>query len=300
MEACDNGAISIVKLLLAKGADINITDTEGRTPFYLSCRSGNADLVDLMIDKKCELYKANNHGKTPLMSACNGGHLSIVEKLIELNARINIADKSGKTPFYWACVGGNICVVELLISKGCIVSADNDGKTPLMAVCCKEQDILGADIAGTDKKGRTPFFWSCCGGNINVVKLLMAKRCDIDKANKCGITPLMEASKKEHVSVVKLLIEKADLTITDEDEQTIFFLACAVGCDINQPNNDGVTPLMKACSQGHLPIIKLLIEKVGDLNVTDSDGQTLYYWSGIGGIDVQIKTLLKNKGCDIK
>ena len=43
---------------------------------------------------------------------------------------------------------------------------------------------------------------------------------------------------------------------------------------MNAVGNNGEYPLHKACSDGNLEIVKLLIEKNAEVNVVDNDGKT--------------------------
>ncbi|CAG2210870.1 Putative ankyrin repeat protein MM_0045 [Mytilus edulis] len=59
-----------------------------------------------------------------------------------------------------------------------------------------------------------------------------------------------------------------------------------------------MTPLMKACDQGHLPIVTRLIERGADINITDKNGNTPLSLSCDNGY-IDIVNLLIDKGCDI-
>ena len=73
---------------------------------------------------------------------------------------------------------------------------------------------------------------------MEVVKVLVEKGADINKAMNDGFTPLLMASLKGHVEVVGVLVEN--------------------GADINKANNDGYTPLIIAEALGHSEIVALL------------------------------------------
>ncbi|CAG2232371.1 unnamed protein product [Mytilus edulis] len=181
MIACGKGHLTIVKLLIEQGADLNIIDNVGQTPFYWSClgktpldwscAGGNIDIVNLLKDKGCDLHKPNSTGQTPLMEACGNGNLSVVELLIGKGDDINITDNKGQTPFYWSCSGGNIDIVNLLIDKGCEIDThNNDMHTPLIEACGKGHLSIvklliekGADIDSADNIEQTPLYWSCSG-----------------------------------------------------------------------------------------------------------------------------------------
>ena len=73
---------------------------------------------------------------------------------------------------------------------------------------------------------------------MDVVKILVERGADMNKADNNGATPLLIASQKGHVDVVKILVER--------------------GADINKATNDGYTPLDVAKHFNHTEIIRLL------------------------------------------
>jgi ankyrin repeat protein len=46
--AVEKGHISIIKYLIGKGADVNVTDSEGRTPLYHAEITANTEVEDLL------------------------------------------------------------------------------------------------------------------------------------------------------------------------------------------------------------------------------------------------------------
>jgi ankyrin repeat protein len=61
--------INIVKLFLARGADINQVCSGGSTLLTASLSSGSADIVRVLIDKGADVNKKDENGYTALMSA---------------------------------------------------------------------------------------------------------------------------------------------------------------------------------------------------------------------------------------
>ena len=70
-----------------------------------------------------------------------------------------------------------------------------------------------------------------------------------------------------------------------------------MGADINQSGEQhGGTPLLIASQEGHLEVVKLLIESGGSVNEADNRGATpLWIASGAGHLEI-VKLLIKSGG----
>ena len=56
---------------------------------------GHLDVVKLLIAKDANVNKANNSGETPLLVASNGGYADVVKALLDASADVNKATKRG-------------------------------------------------------------------------------------------------------------------------------------------------------------------------------------------------------------
>lgn len=55
MHACEQGHVSIVRLLLARGVQLDSRDWEGKTTLFLACNSGIIEIVDLLLQSGVDL-----------------------------------------------------------------------------------------------------------------------------------------------------------------------------------------------------------------------------------------------------
>jgi hypothetical protein len=134
----------------------------------------------------------------------------------------------------------------------------------------------------------TPLILACYGGYAEIVRLLIEKGADVDKAEELlGNTPLVVACLTNNLDIARLLLEKgADINKVDLYGRTPLRDACSgrrlgvaaflleKGADINQADAYDRTPLFAACDGGYVEIVRLLIEKGADLNKANRAGTT--------------------------
>jgi ankyrin repeat protein len=135
MRACQKGHLTTVQALLgAPGIDIDAKKPDGVTALIVAAAIGKKDVVKTLIDKGADVNITDNHGWTPLMIAAQKDDLSAVQALLSV-PRIDIdAKKSdGATALIVAVASDKKDVVKALIDKGANVNlADNLGRTPMM------------------------------------------------------------------------------------------------------------------------------------------------------------------------
>lgn len=119
MFACDchaddaHVAERLVRLLLSKGAVINVSDKYGMTPFMFACRRGYTNVVRLLIGE-VSFDAIDNQGCTPIFHAIENNHRDIVKILVDAGVNSNIANNKGYTPKQVAEFHGFYDLLELL------------------------------------------------------------------------------------------------------------------------------------------------------------------------------------------
>jgi ankyrin repeat protein len=94
MIACLQGDLSIVKLMVEKGAEIN---KPGWTPLSYAATRGHTDIVKYLLDHSAYIDAAAPNGSTPLMMAAYFGYDSTVKLLLEEGADPRLKNAMGYT-----------------------------------------------------------------------------------------------------------------------------------------------------------------------------------------------------------
>ncbi|CAO2653526.1 Nn.00g029370.m01.CDS01 [Neocucurbitaria sp. VM-36] len=168
--------LEVTKLLLAHGADVRATATDGRTALHGAARLGDAELVHYLIEQGADVRAVTADGETALHSAAYLGDAELTRYLIHQGADVCAVTADGKTPLHSACSKSSILTVSLvssiasmLIENGADVNAkDKTGATPLYTLydrcyrywnCSPDgfNEMLrrGADRLATDNEGKT-------------------------------------------------------------------------------------------------------------------------------------------------
>ena len=96
--AADTGNLSIVEVLLNRGADIDATDEQGRTALFLATERGHEDIVSLLLEKGCDTEVTDDLlGQTPLLRSASMGQSKMCVVLLNHGADPFYQDMEGHT-----------------------------------------------------------------------------------------------------------------------------------------------------------------------------------------------------------
>ncbi|MCX5753137.1 MAG: ankyrin repeat domain-containing protein [Candidatus Krumholzibacteria bacterium] len=114
-----NVPVEIARLLVEAGADPTKRNDEGFTPLTLACERGYTDIVKYFASKGADVSNAGGAFKsTGLHAAAAKGYGDLATFLIESGAPVNAEDSDGHTPLYYADRHGNTEIAKALKAKG--------------------------------------------------------------------------------------------------------------------------------------------------------------------------------------
>lgn len=130
--AIGSGSLPLVKLLVAKGADVNRRDPGGMTP-VMHAAKGDPATVKFLIEKGAGIDAKDNGGRTALMEAVESfseRRMQTIGVLLESGANVDAAGNKGETALILAARKHDARAVRVLLEKGSAVNAaDRQGKT---------------------------------------------------------------------------------------------------------------------------------------------------------------------------
>jgi ankyrin repeat protein len=211
-----------------------------------------------------------------LMQAVGKGEEGTIVRLLDEDpALLERVDKDGHRPLTRAAAHGRLQVVKLLLQRGA------------------EADARG-------RLGGTALYWAAKGGWVEIAICLLSHGADAKARDTYGKIPLIVACGKGHLGVVRVLLQhmgEVVLQATDDRGTTALHWAAkggwvematfllSNGADATRRDMSGNIPLLVACSEGHLGVVRVLLQPTGahGLEATDNCGRTALHLAAKGG-----------------
>lgn len=182
----------------------------------------------------------------------------------------------------------NLC---LFVLATCLVSADaaalenwNQEKNIMNSIRRNNTDVPEIFIKNkqfdVNKIGDyTPLVQFVREENIPAVQFLIQQNADINLAGTNGMTPLLEAMKKNNMAITNILLEYATL-------------------NVNQPDDKDVTPLMKAAGKKKLSkdFVAALLKHGAQMDAVDKMGENALFKAARAGNGAALKYMMENGG----
>jgi cytochrome c len=139
------GDIAAVTSALDKGAPID--EIDGVTPLYIACEDGKLELAKLLIMRGADVNLLVSWQRTPLYAANKGGYPDIVKLLLDNGANPDQSTKS-QTPLHVAAENGCLQCVTYLVDAGADVNALSNGSPPIHLAKLRGHDDVVAYLRG--------------------------------------------------------------------------------------------------------------------------------------------------------
>ncbi len=150
--AAEFGHADVVKLLLRRGASLEVLDKIKMTPLAVAAQQGHFECVKALVEGGANIEARDKVRRTPLIHAVKNGSVTVASYLVHMGADPNISDSSINSAVHYAAAFGWKECLKYLISVGADANANNLWKTSPLALAMMKGHLACADIL-LDQKG---------------------------------------------------------------------------------------------------------------------------------------------------
>ncbi len=320
--------LETARLLVGAGADAKKANRYGVTPLSLAATNGNASMLRLLLDAGADANSVDPAGETALMIAARAGTLEAVKVLLDRGAVIDATDPAFQQTALMVAVRENHPdVVKLLVDRGARVNAKTrTGTTPPWILPNSVPGFghgVGIVRGGLPERGSrapipgslSPLHYAARDGRLDIARILLNAKADIDQVDANGITPLLMAITNTHVDVARFLMDQgANINAVDWYGRTPLWAAIETrNMDVDNatfensvdrgPFLELIQILLERGANPNIrmkevpPIRRQFLRVTGSLAWVDFTGQTPFLTASLAG-DLDVMRLLLKKGAD--
>mmetsp|Transcript_10325 Transcript_10325/g.19002 ORF Transcript_10325/g.19002 Transcript_10325/m.19002 type:complete len:771 (+) Transcript_10325:129-2441(+) len=333
IRAVESNRVEVVRYLLKKGANVNLSTIDRWTPLHhcVSKDRGFTECLELLLTHpRIKVNVGNSDGNAPLNLCAMNNFEKCAKALLDRGANPNRANNAKWSPTMQACSKsrGYANMIDLLLKNNADVDLTKDDGDTALGLCCLNGFTECARLLidhGANVNTQKSNLWSplmhCCGkgrGHSEIVKILLERGANFELLNDDCNSALAICCMNGFSDIAKMLLDKG-ATVTRQSKggwgmlhQTVckgrgteshFEIARALldhGIDVNLRNHEHNTALNLAAMNGFLDIAKLLVESGSDVNNQASDGWSpLHCTVGSGRGYGEIAEILVENGADI-
>jgi serine/threonine-protein phosphatase 6 regulatory ankyrin repeat subunit A len=240
-----------LEILVNERADVNAKTLDGKTPLHMTAVNGRFTRAQTLINNGANVLCADQDGNTAVHIAARYGHELLINTLVQHGADVSRPGVQGMLPVHMAAMNGYLdCFKKLVV---------------LMPTF---------NIDTVDDLGRTCLHAAACGGNLDIVDLLLASGADCNLFDNDGRTALHYAACMVHHSCVMALTTS--------------------GAKVNVVDTKGCSPLHYAAAyDSEAKVVEHLLRHGADAGVRDHGGYNAAHYAAINGLRITLEMLLE-------
>ena len=271
--------LCLVILLAASGGQVFAVPADA--PLADAAMRGDLDAVQSLLNGQTDVNAAQGDGTTALHWAAYRDDVEMARLLVEAGADVAVKTRLGDlTPLFMAAKNGTVETIELLAEAGADINSTNaNGTTPLMlAAASGKVDAVkvlfehGAEVNAKDiTNGQNALMFAAALGRADVVKLLALKGAALDETTK-----VTEIIKREY------RYRQQQVQNTNRSRQIRREGATSL------PTMGGMTALQFATREGHMDVVRGLVEAGANVNRVNAADHMSALTSALlnGGFDI--------------
>jgi ankyrin repeat protein len=290
MWAAAEGHAAVVEALLAGGADPALSSTAstkperrppgGMTALLFAARQGKIDAARALLDGGADVNQAGADSTSPLLIAVVNGHYELASMLIERGANPNVADVNGRTPLYAAVDLRNVQWSQAPAPElpqaahlAMITQLLDAGADPALKIKGMVGHRGSFDMRWSDLKGGAAFSRAAWNGDIEIMRLLLARGADPKVVTEKGETALLL------LAGAGWPLGQGYLRSEEEITAALDLLVEELGMDVNAATTEGITPVIGAIFKGDNLVVRYLVDHGARLDVKDAKGRDVIAWA---------------------
>lgn len=231
-------------------------------------------------------YEDEISGRLCLHEAVLSGRLFAMQLCLTAGSNLSKVDVYGRTALHYACMQSarsEECTSLLLQNSAPVNILDHNMSAPIhYAIINGNLETVtrllkyGADINPKSETDYIPLSMACARGHLEIARLLLQDGAKI-LYNAEGLLPIHVVARAGHRGFCKLLLEhKNDMEARDKF--------------------GGWTPVFFSASEGHVDVLRELIECGASVDVRDDDHHSPTYYSAWEGHTAALQVLLNAGG----
>ncbi|KAI0224832.1 ANK_REP_REGION domain-containing protein [Lamellibrachia satsuma] len=282
--AAISGDVEIARMLLRRGARPEVADQQRAVPLHKAAEYRSTEVATLLLENGCRTELRDVMWNTPFLVACCQDNSEIVKVLLDYDASVRASDGHERTALFLAVENDQNDVVKIGLE------IPHYTRRPLRGNHAVVKELLAAkpNIQSKNENERSAFQLAALSGHARVCETLLRKskgKCLNDRDEDSN-TALHLAAAARHVDVVRLLIAQGadkeaknciswtplDVAVSVGDVETVEYLLNQK-VPVDTPDREKLTGLHLASKNGHLAVVRLLLERGADVTRLDRCGE---------------------------
>ncbi|MEZ0259980.1 MAG: ankyrin repeat domain-containing protein [Alphaproteobacteria bacterium] len=309
----------VVKMLVELGAKVDAQDADGKTALMYAAENDRADRVAELLKAGADLAITDKNGKTAAELTSHSGIMDLIDDEVLKRGGNTPAlqaereKKRSTRALFDALRNNDVFEIPALLKAGADAYGAYRGQNAMTYSINTQQQAstavliaAGVDLNKADAKGETPLFAAFKGNRWRTFEALLKYGAAPDVAGMDGENLLHSASVHNATAFAKQLSEnKADITTPNKKGQSpvaaavyagsraeIIDALAKAGANLNEPDAEGNTLLMQSLRHNRDQTSWALVQGGADVTLKNAKGESaldICAKFGTGGLYNEIK-----------
>ena len=272
--AAANGQLEMVRVLLKRGASVDLQGSLGTTALMNAAYRGHLSILLFLLHHSANPNLQSGDSFTALMMAAGEGQEACVQALLRVKANTQLLDKDGRTALWWAEEKGHTATAKLIRQHAA---------PPQPAAALAAPPDTGEPAVSSPASLPVEIYRSAQHGELQKVVKWLGKGGLADAlyssttrdGRGSNFALLHAAASYGHLEMVRELLKR--------------------GANVDLQTNLGATALIDAASYGHLSVLLVLLQHSRNPDLKNIHGHTALMRAAAGGQEACVQALLRAK-----